>query len=350
MIRSSRLLPGAALLAGLLAAANPTARAADPDKLIPADADTVVSVDVKKLLEADFVKKFVVEDLKKQFDKQEAKQFLTDIGLDPFKDVERLVVASMETKFAPGSQPNYLVVVRGSFDAEKLFKRAEAETRTNPDKYSMVKDGGTTMFKIVQQPPQGSEPERAAFATVIDDKTVVFASDKKYVTEAIKRNDSGKGAALKKELAELIKKVDARVPIYVASVVSGKLGDIPIPPQAGPVKLESLGKALPNTETILVTVRIGTDVAVDLHLGMKDEETANDMRNAFIDLIDQVKPLAKLASNFDPATKPLPDLLDAIRVTSKKKDMILTLTATGNDLGGLLQFQQRRAAPKKNKH
>jgi len=347
MTRLSRLFTGAILLAGLLAAAGPKARAADVDKLIPADADTVVSVDLKKLLEAEFVKKFVVEDLKKQFEKQDIKQFLTDIGLDPFKDVERLVVASMETKFAPGSQPNYLLVIRGSFDAEKLFKRAELETKTSPDKYTMVKDGGTVMFKMVQQPPQGGAAEQALFVTVVDDKTVVAASDKKYVTEVMKLHDSGKAATLNKDLAALIKKVDAKVPIYVASVVSGKLGDIPIPPQAGPIKLESLGKALPNAETVLVTVKVGADVSVDVYIGMKDEETANDMRNAVIDLLDQVKPLAKLASNFDPMAKAIPDLLDAIKVTSKKKDMILTLSAPGNDLGALMQLGQRRPMPKK---
>jgi hypothetical protein len=353
MIRSSRLLPGAALLLGLLATAGPNARAAEPDKLIPADADTVISVDLKKLLEADFVKKYIVEDLKKQFDKQEAKQFLTDIGLDPFKDVEKLVVASMETNFKEGSQPNFLIVVRGSFDAQKLFQRAEAETKANPDKYSMVRDSGAVMFKIVQQKPRDSEPERATFATVIDDKTLAFASDKKYIAGAIKANDSGQAATLKKELAALIKKVDARVPVYVASVVSGKLGEMELRDPRGPVKLsfESLRKALPNAETILATVRVGTDVAVDLYMGMKDDATANDMRNAMIDLIDQVKPLVKLGVLAGQAPESLPELLDSIKITSKKKDMILTIAASGNTLGSVFEFQQRRRPnpPKKNK-
>lgn len=334
MIRPTRLLPGAALLAGLLAAAAPAARAAEPDKLIPADADTVISVNLKQLVDSEFAKKFILEDMKKGFEKQEVKQFLTDIGLDPFKDIEKLVVASVETKFAAGTDPNFLIVVRGSFDAEKLFKRAEAETRANPDKFTMVRDGGTVMFKYQ---PDNEKP--AVYATVANDKTVVAGSEKKLVTNALKAADTGKPAPLKKELAELIKKADDKASIYIASVVSGKLGDIPIPQQAGPIKLGDFGKALPSTETALITVRVSNDVALDVAVGMKDEEAANDMRNAVADLLDQLKPLVQLAANFEPQAKALPDLLAAIKVTSKNKDVILTIRAPGDDLGALMKIR-----------
>jgi len=312
MTRLPRLVLGAALAVALTA----TARAAEPDKLIPAGADTVVVVNLKQLIESDFAKKFVLEDLKKQFEKQETKQFLTDLGLDPFKDIERLTIASVETKFGGGKDdsPNYLVVVRGSFDSQKLFNRLEQETRTDPDKFSKVKEDGTTMFKYLSD--QKASP---LFVTAIDDKTVVAASDKKFVAEAIKASDARKGAPIKKELAALIRKADDKASVYIASVTAGKLGDLGIPDQAGPIKLEGFAKALPKTESALITIRVATDVNLDVIMGMKDEEAANDMRNALADMIDQVKPLAKGIVNFAPELKPLPDMLDAIKARPRTR-------------------------------
>ncbi len=339
MIRPSRLMLGIALLA-ISALSARTARAADPDKLIPANADTVISINLKQLLGSDFVKKYVLDEMKKQLEKDEAKQLFADIGLDPLKDIEQLVVASIDTKFKNGAEPSYVLVVRGSFDAQKLFKRAEAETKAN-EKFSMVKDGGITMFKFQQD-----KDKPGLYFTVADEKTVVAASEQKYITDAIKVVDSGQAAPLKKELAALIKKVDPKVSIYIASVVSGKLGDLKLPNEAGPVKLQDLSNALPNAETALITIKVGTDVILDIIVGMKNEEAANDMRNALIDMIEQVKPLAKLAANIEPQAKALPEMLDAIKITSKEKDRILTFKAAGSDIGTLLEIPRARQKKK----
>jgi len=338
MTRLPRLVLGAALAVALTA----TARAAEPDKLIPAAADTVVVVNLKQIAGSDFGKKFLVEELKSAFAKGTT-QFLTDIGLDPFQDVEKLLIASVETKFGGGKDDsaNFLAVARGSFDSQKLFNRLEQETRTDPDKFSKVKEDGTTMFKYL--PDAKASP---VFVAVIDDKTVVAASDKKFVTEAVKAADAGKGAPIKKELAALIRKADDKASVYVASVTTGKLGDLGIPDQAGPIKLEGLNKALPKTESALITLRVATDVNLDVIMGMKDEEAANDMRNAFTDMIDQMKPLAKGIAGFAPELKSLPDMLDAIKVTSKNKDMILTVKLAGGDLGPIIGLQGKMAKKK----
>lgn len=337
MTRLPRPVLGAALLVGLTA----TARSAEPDKLIPAEADTVIVVNVKQLVESEFAKKFVLENLKKDFEKQEAKEFLAEVGLDPLKDVERLVVATIGTKIGAKDGTNSLVVVRGSFDAEKLFRRAEAEVRTNPDKFSKVKEDGVVIFKY-----QSGEKATPLFTTMIDGKTVVLASDTKYIAAAVKAADAGKAAPLRKELAALIRKADDRASVYIASVTKGIFDALEIPNQAGPIRLEDIGKALPKSETALVTLRVAADVSLDVTVGMKDEESANDMRNALADLIDQAKPLARLAAGFEPGAKALPDMLDAVKVTSKNKDMILTVKLAGADLGSILELQQNRGRKK----
>ena len=83
---------GAALVVGALAA-NPS-RAAEPDKLLPADADTVVCVNIKQILDTDIIKKYSLEQLKQALDGQDAKKLLTELGLDPLKDIDRIVVGA----------------------------------------------------------------------------------------------------------------------------------------------------------------------------------------------------------------------------------------------------------------
>ena len=67
---------------------------------------------------------------------------------------------------------------------------------------------------------------------------------------------------------------------------------------------------MPLTESIAVSVKVGADVAVEVTLGMKDNDTAGEMRNALDDLIKQVKPLAALAGAAEPRAKPLADILE----------------------------------------
>src|SRR5205807_6279304 len=115
------------------------------DKLLPADADSVAFVNVKQLVESDVVKKFAIEQIKQALEGQEAKKILQEMGLDPLKDVEKVWAASSGKD---ANDMKWLTIVHGKFDPDKLFKAAEAATKKDGDKFSMIKDGTTTMFKF----------------------------------------------------------------------------------------------------------------------------------------------------------------------------------------------------------
>ena len=67
-----------------------TARAAEPDILLPSTVDSVMQINVRQILESDIVKKYAVEQLKQALDSQDVKKMLSEIGLDPLKDIEQL--------------------------------------------------------------------------------------------------------------------------------------------------------------------------------------------------------------------------------------------------------------------
>jgi ribosomal protein L18E len=327
MTRLTRLGLGALLVLGL---AVPAARSAPPDKLIPADADTVASINVRQILDSDIAKKYAVEQVKQALEGKDLKTLLTELGLDPLKDIDRAVVATLNTN---KTDTKFLMIVHGSFDPDKLYRTAEAYTKKEGDKFAMVKDGNTVMFKY--QPENGDPP---MYGTVVNDRTVIAASDKKLISDALAADKSTTPTKLKPELAALIKKMDERASVFAVSVVKDKFEGVKLPGGGNiPVDLSGLEKVLAKTETIAVTVKIGTDVNAEVTLGMKDDDAATDMQNAIDDLLKQVKPLAALAGAADPRAKPLGDILGGIKTTAKNKDVVITGKVTGDAIGKMMK-------------
>jgi ribosomal protein L18E len=327
----SRMVLGAALAVGLTAS---NARAAEPDKLLPAEADTVVQVNIKQLLDSDIIKKYALEQIKQTLDGQDAKKLLTEIGLDPLKDIEKITVgASVATLTNIKSNDiKFLMIVRGTFDPEKLFKAAEVQSKKDADRFSMIKDGGTIIFKY--QPENGENP---IYGTVVDDKTVVAASDKKLIANALKAAEGNKKPPIKQELADLIKKLDEKASVYVTSIVKSKFDELKLPKNDF-VDLSKLEASILKTDSVSVSVKVGTDVNLEVTLGMKDDDAAIDMQNALDDVLKQVKPLIPLASAAQPQLKPLADIVATIKTSAKNKDVIISGKVTGANIGKMIKI------------
>ncbi len=328
MTRFPRLLLGVALVVGLA----PSARAAEPDKMLPADADSVVVVNVKQILGSEIIKKYALEQIKQLLDGADAKQLLTDLGIDPLKDVDKVVAASVDTKVNNPGDGKFLLVVHGAFDPDKLTKTAEAYAKKDGETISIIKDGNTTLFKF--QPPNG---QAAIYAAIANKTTVLASNERKMVSAALKAADSQTPPALKKEIADLLRKADDKASVYVVSLLKGKLDDVKLPGGGNlPIKLDALEKVLPKLETALIAVNIGADVLMDVTLGMKDEDSAGDMRNALDDILKDLKPLAQLAGAAEPRLKPLGDILASVKTSSKNKDVTITGKVTGAQIGKIV--------------
>ena len=218
-----------------------------------------------------------------------------------------------------------LVVVHGKFDPDKLFKAAEAATKRDGDKFSMIKDGNTTMFKF--QPEQGNP----VYGTVVDETTVVAATDKKLVANALTQ----KKTALSNDLGALVKKMDEKSSIFVVSVVKGKFDTVKLPAQL-PIDLSGLEKALPKTETMSIVLKVTGDINLEVVLGMKDDDAASDMGDAMAKVIDGIKGLVPLLAAAEPKAKPLVDVVKTIKSDVKKKDVVITAKVTGENLGKMI--------------
>ncbi len=313
MFERRRVLPGVVLLVAGLAA---PARAAEVDKLLPAEAEIVIHINYKQILESDLVKKHALEQMKQALQtQQQAQRILQELGLDPFKDIHRIIMAGEMA--AQPEEGRYLMIGYGNFDPDKLFAAAESYSKKNPDRFSLLREGETFIFKL--QPDNGQMP---IYATLLDDKTAVAGSDRKMILNAVAAHKQGKKPAVKPELAALIKKMDDKASMYVCALVKGKFDNVTIP-QGLPVDLSRFETLLPKMETLAMTLRVGKDVKMEFAMGMKDDAAAEDMSTAVRNLLNDVKPLLQLAAAADPRTKPLSDVLNTFKVSSKNKEVTL---------------------------
>jgi len=324
MFRPSRFGLGAALVAAL--AFTPAARAAEPDKLLPEDAEGVISINIKQLIDSEIAKKYALEQLKQALQGNDAQKLLRDLGLDPFKDLERVIIAGSGKD---QSDLKALIIIRGKFDPDKLYKTAEAQTKKDPDRFSLVRDGDDKMFKF--QPDNG----KPIYGTVVNETTLVAGTEKKIVSAALAAAAASKKPTVNKDLAALIGKMDDKASVWVAAVVKDKLNNVKLP-GGGAGGGAGFQAQLPNLDTVTVVIRVNTDVALELGLGMKDEKSADEMGKALDEIIQTVKgALPFLAAN-DKKMKPLVDAAKTLKSSVKDKTVTLSAKLTGDAIGKII--------------
>ncbi|MFO0796414.1 MAG: hypothetical protein U0804_02995 [Gemmataceae bacterium] len=314
--------PALGLAVAAVLSAGPT-RAADPHPLLPADADVVMSVNIRQTLESDIVKKYALDALKAQLKENDAQKLLRDLGLDPLKDLDRVLVGAAgkdETDF------KYLVIVTGSFDPEKLYKAAEAQSRQDADHFALVKDGKDVMFKYT---PDNGNP---TYGTVVDDKTIVLAGDKKGISTALATPNKGK-ADLGREMNTLVKGMDDKATVWAVALTNGRLDKLNLKgPGANPAIQAQLG----NLRSLSTVVRVEKDVNLNITLGMKDDDAAAETGKTVGELLQTVRgALPFLAAN-EPKLKPLVEPAKTLKSEVKDRNVVITGRVAGTVIGDLI--------------
>ena len=154
-----------ALTLGLTA----TGRATEPDKLMPPDAEIVVVLNVRQTLDAPVVRKNALDLLKTVVaGNAEVKTVLEAVGIDPFKDIETILISNAGKMDKEG---NNFVAVRGNFDPMKITAQAGKAGL----KASLVQ--GLAIYEV-----KGGE--EAMFLTVLNRNTILASTKKDYLVKA----------------------------------------------------------------------------------------------------------------------------------------------------------------------
>ncbi|MGL5098136.1 MAG: hypothetical protein ACRDD1_21320, partial [Planctomycetia bacterium] len=256
--------------AALLAAPVAPARAAEVDPLLPVETEAVMFLNVRQILDCELVKKFALGQLKQALQGQDAQKMIKQLGVDPLKDVETLVAGTW------GKDPKNMQVVAvlyGKFNPEKLFAAATDATKDKPDEIAIVTEG---KYKLVKFTPKTENPDQKPFyVAVADEETLIAGSDAKLVTTAVAAAEKDAKPVLGKELSSLILAQDDKASMYACGLTAGKV-DVPANLNLPGVDGAKLAKQLENMKSLAMTLRMTKDVAVEIGMGMKDEDSADD--------------------------------------------------------------------------
>ena len=190
--RASRLLV-LSLLSALPALAAPApieGPAGSFEKYLPDGADGVVNINVRQLLESGLFKK---AGLDKLLATEDADKTLKTLGLDPLKDIERVIIANDKEK----GDDSYMIV-QGKFDLDKIRLAADLMAKEKKDvlKIHKMEHGKiyevTKLNELVKLPPQAaaaadSLKDMSLFAVIADKGNIVLVGFKES------RNRPGQG-------------------------------------------------------------------------------------------------------------------------------------------------------------
>jgi hypothetical protein len=310
-------LAAGCLCIALVALAAPATPAAQPDKLIPGDAQLVASINFRSLLNSALFKKYGEEQLKAAINgNPEAKQAFEAMGIDPFKDIDSATVSSNSLT----QQDQILVVVRGRYDLDKIQKTLATVAEKDP-KIKISKEGERTVYEI-----KGGD-DKPMFANFVDRETLAMSPTKDFLTDAIA--NAGK-KPLNKELLAAIGTIDGNKSVWLAAPITEEMRQqLKNNPQ-----MRLLADKL---KAITGTVNITDAAEADLNIHTTDAESATQIGMMLKQFVPLMKVLLQNQEGVPPAAKALIDQLKVNTVQSTvninlrlTEDMILKLVEQQN--------------------
>ncbi len=317
--------------------ANP-ARAGEVNMYLPEDTEVYSVVNLRQILGSALVKKVGVDTLRNLLQQsQELSDILKDLGLDPFKDIDKIISAGPAT----GEQDKGLIVIQGKFDVDAFRKRAAKEAKDNKDVVKMhkVKDGQGgehTIYELVlSEVVPGAPGNAAVFIGFAGNKTILGSPSKDYLITALKvKPDATKVTLKNKAFQEMLEKLDDKQSMSIVMVgdvlTKGQLADAPM----------QVKDMLAKVATAHGGITLTDGIKIEFSIGAKAVEDAKAIKEAVNNAVNLGIGAAGLAAMNNPQFAPAVDFLKSIKVSSRDKIATLKAELTGEDLGKLIPKDQ----------
>lgn len=313
------LTPRFVAVLALALAVPVSAPAADLDPYLPADTESYLSVNVRQVIDSPLFQKQLLAPAKKMLldaGGETLQGILKDLGVDPFKDIDRVTIVSPSTKEADRG----LIIVHGRFDQAKFKTKGEDEAKKNPDalKLHTISLGGGashTLWEVIL--PQ--QQDTSIFVALPTNRTLLVSPGKDYVVDALKQHHAKKKPSLKnKDIAALLEKMDSKQSVSVAmlgqSVGKADNGLVPM----------FLTEAFGGIEAIGGGMTVNDDVKLELLLASKDSDSAQKMQKALDKMLKASLVGLALLGEERKELSLLLEVLKSIKISNKSKVVSVT--------------------------
>lgn len=307
------------LTAALLVPALP-ARAAEPDKYLPDDAEVVLSVNVRQILDAPLLQKAAAGALKSALaGNPDVQKVLEALGFDPLKDVNSVTAALTGVS----ADAKGLIIVHGKMNKAKFEAQAEKYAREKADAIKVHAAGGNKIFEFKNPNEESKEP---VFASLLSDSTLVLSPSKEPVLDALAKAAGKKQGTVKKDLADLIAKADAKQSMWF--VVPGSTLAKADVANADERAKKTLGKI----QSLIGGAHIDKDIKLDLAIGTKDAAAAKELVDEIKEGLEQAKQLLMLFAGQEPKLQPVVDMVNNLKTTAEGSTVTIKGEMSGKSL------------------
>lgn len=154
------------------------------------------------------------------------------------------------------------------------------------------------------------------FVGLIDKLSIVASTEKEFVTDSFDRAAGRKAANLKKEVKDLIEKVDGKQSLWV--VMPGSvLGKTPLSDD------EKGKKALEKLDNVSLGITIDKDVKMAVNIAAKSADAAKELAQEIKDGLDTAKGFLAIAAGQEKRLAPVVDLVGSIKLSTDGNSVTL---------------------------
>jgi len=285
-------------LLGLAFVLSAPARAAGPGKYIPADAEQLLHINVRQLLDSKLAQKFARPPIEQAVkNNKEVQQVLTALGLDPLKDLSTITISN-----SGQGGDKVQAALSGKFSLDKIQATAEKFAEDKKDKFKISKSGGKPLYEVTQQ-----QQDKTFYAGFADEGTLIVSPSRDYVTDAL----AGKTSKINKELANAVAAVDTKQTIWAATVVTEA-----VKKQLG--NQEQTAKFAKKLKSVTSGINVTDEVAVAVKVQTTDAQAAGEIS----EFANQLKPILQFAGQTNEELKPFIDeVIKTLEIKTVKADV-----------------------------
>jgi hypothetical protein len=317
---SLALLATLTLMALPVQAANRSDRTAevsarvDPAKYLPDDTIFYMSVSLKPILESKLLPKDAIAKAKEALkNEKEAQQYLSLLGLDPFKDFDSVTLAGTSLTV----KEKVFGIVTGRFNVEKFQKVGEKLAKEKAEVVKLKQNGAYKVWEIT--PPNNPT---AIFAVMVDKSTILFTPDEDLLKEGLAKHAGKKKAALQKDISAYLKQVPEKTG-FSFLLLGSAFANVPFP-------LPDQAKAiLEKITAISADAQVADEIKIQLAVKTKDKDSAKSIGENAQLALGQAPNLIDLMINNVPKLVPLKDVIKQFVADIKvsTNDMSVTFKA-----------------------